>query len=62
MSESEGNQAVSATPIWAFAAATLRSACATSGRLSSSCEGTPGGTDGTSARMGAEPCEKVEGL
>ncbi len=62
VSESVGNQAVSATPICALAAATLRSASATSGRLSSSCEGIPGGTVGTSARMGAALCENPEGL
>ncbi len=43
---SAGKNAASATPICAFAAATLRSADAMSGRRSSSCDGKPGGTTG----------------
>src|SRR3984893_4907937 len=46
-----GKYAALATPICALDAAILRSASATSGRLSRSVEGTPAGTVGTSLRM-----------
>jgi hypothetical protein len=42
-----GNQAASATPIWALVLAIVRSAAATAGLRNSSCEGTPAGTTGT---------------
>ena len=56
-----GKKAAVATPIWALAAATLRSASATSGRLSNRVEGTPAGTVGTSARIAAGLKEKSAG-
>eukprot|EP01022_Parablepharisma_sp_SALTPOND_P004192 TRINITY_DN118_c0_g1_i1.p1 TRINITY_DN118_c0_g1~~TRINITY_DN118_c0_g1_i1.p1 ORF type:complete len:1977 (+),score=693.89 TRINITY_DN118_c0_g1_i1:34526-40456(+) len=57
-----GKQAALATPILALAAATRRSAAATSGRRSSSIEGRPCGTGGATAVNGAFGKEKVEGV
>ncbi len=50
-----------ATPIWALAACTLRSAAATSGRRSSRVEGTPRGMGGGNAASGAGASENIAG-
>src|SRR5438067_10856919 len=57
-----GKKAASATPMAALAWAMVRSAAATSGLRSSSCEGKPRGTAGGAASRGRTGTENVDGL
>jgi hypothetical protein len=56
-----GKNAADATPISAFAAATRRSAAATSGRRSNSRDGTPAGMDGGSPSCGVGASARLAG-
>src|SRR5215510_4157443 len=60
LSVTVGYQAATATPIWAFAEATWRSAAATSGRRSSNSDGRPAGTKGGVCVSGSAAIEKVD--
>ena len=61
LSVTVGKNAATATPIWALAAATRRSAAAMSGRRSSSSDGTPTGMAGGPVASGAAAIENVAG-